>query len=87
MEVSGHLHLRPPYPQGKSPCYPLDRRLGWPQSRSGRGGEEKNFQPLPGLEPPITQPVVQRHTTVEMDLRQMGLEAMDLIHLVQDRYQ
>jgi len=22
-----------------------------------------------------------------MDLRQMGLEAMDLIHLVQDRYQ
>jgi hypothetical protein len=30
----------PLYPQGKSPCYPLDRRLGGPQSRSGRGGEE-----------------------------------------------
>jgi hypothetical protein len=29
----------------------LDRRLGGPQSHSGRGGEEKNFQPLPGLEP------------------------------------
>jgi hypothetical protein len=28
-------------------------RLGGPQSRSGRGGEEKNFQPLPGLEPRI----------------------------------
>jgi hypothetical protein len=27
---------RPLYPQGKSPWYPLDRRLG------GRGGEEKN---------------------------------------------
>jgi hypothetical protein len=27
----------PLYPQGKSPSYPLDRRLGGPQSRSGRG--------------------------------------------------
>jgi len=29
------------------------------QNRSGRGGEEKNSKPLPGLEPPI----IQRHTT------------------------
>jgi hypothetical protein len=36
---------------GKSLCYPLDRRLGGPQSRSGRGGEEKNSQPPPGIEP------------------------------------
>jgi hypothetical protein len=57
---------RPPpfYSQGKSPCYPLDRRLGGPQSRSGSGGIEKNSQPLPGLEPPIIQPVAQRYTTV-----------------------
>jgi hypothetical protein len=41
---------RPLYPQGKSPWYPLDRRLGGPQSRSGRGGEEKNSQPPPGIE-------------------------------------
>jgi hypothetical protein len=36
--------------------------LGGPQSRSGRGGEEKNFQPPPGIEPriPIIQPVAQR---------------------------
>jgi hypothetical protein len=54
---------RPIYLQGKSPCYPLDRRLGGPQSRYGRGGEEKNFQPLPRLEPPIIQPVAQRNTT------------------------
>jgi hypothetical protein len=27
---------RPLYPRGKSPRYPLDRRLGGPQSRSGR---------------------------------------------------
>jgi hypothetical protein len=32
---------RPLYPRGKSPRYPLDRRLGRPQSRSGRSGEEK----------------------------------------------
>jgi hypothetical protein len=39
------------YLQGKSPWYALDRRLGGPQSRSGRGGEEKNSQPAPGIEP------------------------------------
>jgi hypothetical protein len=45
------------YPQGKSRRYSLDRRLRGPQSRSGGGGEEKNNQPLPELEPPIIQPV------------------------------
>jgi hypothetical protein len=35
MTVSGQL-----YPQGKSPCYPLDRRLGGPQLQSGCGGEK-----------------------------------------------
>jgi hypothetical protein len=33
MEVSGQLH----------PRYPLDRRLGGLQSRSGHSGEDKNF--------------------------------------------
>jgi hypothetical protein len=56
--------LRSLYPEGKSPWYPLDRRLGVPpQSRSGHGGEQKNSQPLPGLKPPIIQPVAQRYTT------------------------
>jgi hypothetical protein len=40
----------------------MDGRLGGPQSRSERGGDEKNSQPLPGLEPPIIQPVAQRYT-------------------------
>jgi len=40
------------YPRGKSPRYPLDRRLGGSQKRSERGGEQKNSQPLTGLEPP-----------------------------------
>jgi hypothetical protein len=42
---------RPLYHKGKNPWYPLDRRLGGPQSRSGRGGEEKNSQPLAGIKP------------------------------------
>jgi hypothetical protein len=50
------------YPQGKSPWYTLYRRLGGTQSRSGLGGEEKNSQPLPGLDILIMQPVAQRHT-------------------------
>jgi len=29
----------------------LERRLGEPQSRYGRGSGEKNFQPSPGIEP------------------------------------
>jgi hypothetical protein len=53
----------PLYLQWKRPWYPLDRRLGGSQIRSGRGGEEKNSQPLPVLEPPIIQPVAQRYTT------------------------
>jgi hypothetical protein len=50
-------------PQGKSPWYPLDRRLGGPQSQSVCCGEEKNSQPTPGLEPQIIQPVAQRYST------------------------
>jgi hypothetical protein len=52
---------RPLYPQGKRPWYPLDRRQGGRQNRSGRGGEEKNSEPLLGFEPPI-QLVTQRYT-------------------------
>jgi hypothetical protein len=42
---------RPPYSQGKNPWYPLNKRLGGPQSHPGRGGEEKNSQPPPGIKP------------------------------------
>jgi hypothetical protein len=47
---------QPLYPQGKSPWYPLDRRLGGPQSRSGHGIEEKNSQPPLGLEARSSSP-------------------------------
>jgi len=48
---------RPFYPQRKSPWYPLDRRLGGAQNRSGRCGKEKDSQA------PIIQPIAQRYTT------------------------
>jgi hypothetical protein len=46
MEVSGQLHAPATLTPG-SLRYPLDRGLGGPQSRSGRGGEDKNSQPPP----------------------------------------
>jgi hypothetical protein len=54
MEVNGQLYAPATLPQGKSPWYLLDRWLTGPQSRSGRGGKEKNSQPSTGnrtLEP------------------------------------
>ena len=36
---------------GKSPTVPLNRRLAGPRSRSVGFGEEKNFLPLPRIEP------------------------------------
>jgi hypothetical protein len=38
------------YPQGKSPKYPLDMKLGEPQYRSGRCGEQKRILSLQGIE-------------------------------------
>jgi len=35
----------------------LVRRLDGTQNPSGCGGEERNCQPLPGLEPPVIKPV------------------------------
>jgi hypothetical protein len=51
MEVSGQLHAPAALPPRKKPRYSLDMRLDGPQSRSGRGGEEKNSQPPPEIEP------------------------------------
>jgi len=42
MEVSGQLHAPAALSPGNSPRYPLDRRMGGPQSRPGRGGQDKN---------------------------------------------
>jgi hypothetical protein len=51
LEVSGQLHAPAALLPGKSSRYPFYRRLGGPQSRSGRYGEVKLFN-LRGLELP-----------------------------------
>jgi hypothetical protein len=66
LEVSGQFHASAALPLGKSPRYPLDRRLGGPQSRSGRRGvvtilastgtrtpTPRSFRPYP-VAPPAT---------------------------------
>jgi hypothetical protein len=45
--VSGQRYA----PAALYPRYPLDRRLGGPQSWSGHRGQRKNPFPLPGIEP------------------------------------
>jgi hypothetical protein len=64
MEASVQFHASTALPQGKSPRYPLDRRLGGTQSSSGRGGEETIPNPRRESNPrtPIVQPVAQRYT-------------------------
>jgi hypothetical protein len=51
---------QPLYPKGKSPRYPLDRRLGGSQSRSGGCVEEKNLTPA-GNRNPAVQPIARRY--------------------------
>jgi hypothetical protein len=54
MEISGQLHAPAAFPREKSPRYPLDRRLGGPQSRCG-SCEEKTVV-LPEIEPGLPSP-------------------------------
>jgi hypothetical protein len=61
MEVNGQL-----YPRGKSLRHPLDRRLGGPQSQSGRCGEEKNLVPARNGTPTV-EPVAGRYTDCAND--------------------
>jgi hypothetical protein len=49
----------PLYPWGKSPQYPLNRRLGAPQSQFGCVGEVINLLRLPGFKPQIIQPIAK----------------------------
>jgi hypothetical protein len=63
MEVSGHFHDPAALPSRKEPLVQTGLENGCDQSWYGRGDEEKNFQPLPRLEPPIIQPVAQRYIT------------------------
>jgi hypothetical protein len=65
-EVSSRIHVPAALPPGKSPLYPLDRRLSGPQSRSGQYGEVKILAPTGTRTPthrsssqyPVTIPTV-----------------------------
>jgi hypothetical protein len=62
--VSGKLYAPAALPLGKEPGYPLDRRLGGPQSRSRRRGEEKILDTT-GIrtpDPSVVRPVASRYT-------------------------
>jgi hypothetical protein len=53
----------PLYPQGNSPGYTLDRRLGGTQSWSARHGEEKILDPTrTRTDPSVVQPVASHYT-------------------------
>ena len=60
--VDGQHHSPTALPQGKT-RYPLYRRLGGPQGRSGRG---RKFSPPPGFDPRTVQPVASRYTVWAM---------------------
>jgi hypothetical protein len=60
MEVSGQLHAPVALTPGKSLRYPLDRRLGGPQTRSGQSGEDEKFHhATAGNWTPVVQSVAQ----------------------------
>jgi hypothetical protein len=64
LEVSGELHAPAALPPGEEPRYPLDRRLGGPQSRPGRHEEEKILDPTwtRTPTPQSSNPVASRYT-------------------------
>jgi hypothetical protein len=53
----------PLFAWGKSPWYPLDRRLGGPQNRSGRGEEKRSLAPT-GTRTPTSQPSSSQLVTI-----------------------
>jgi hypothetical protein len=57
MEVSGQLHAPAALLPERRLRYPLNRRVGGPQSRSRRCGEEQNSLPLSGIHPRSSVPV------------------------------
>jgi hypothetical protein len=58
MGVGGQRHAPAALLAGK-PRYPLRRRLGGPQ---GRSGQVRKISPPPGFDPRAVQPVASRYT-------------------------
>jgi hypothetical protein len=62
----------PLYPRGKRLRYPLNRRLGEPQSRFGRCEQEKNLA-LPGIEPRPSLYRLNKPNTANIEARMENL--------------
>jgi hypothetical protein len=54
VEVSCQLHASSALTAWKGICDPSDRKLGGPEGRSGRSGEEEYFLPPIAIEPAFT---------------------------------
>jgi hypothetical protein len=87
------LTPQPLYPRGKSPRYPLDRRLGGPQSQSGKFEEEKILDPTGTRTPsPVVQPIASRYTDYAtpaptLTLSSILMSSTHLFHsLLSDRF-
>jgi len=59
MGMGGQRHASADLPQ-ENTRYPLHRKLGWPQSRSGR---VQKMSPLPEFDSWTVQPVASRYTS------------------------
>jgi hypothetical protein len=70
--MNGQLHAPAVLPRAKGPRYPLDRRLGGPQSRSGLFGEVKILDPTGTRTPTLS--VVQPVTSCYADWTTVALK-------------
>jgi hypothetical protein len=67
MEVCGQFHDPTAFPKRKIPRYQLNRRLGGPQSGSGRFGDEKK----PGIEPRFVDSPFRSLVTILTELHRL----------------
>jgi hypothetical protein len=72
MRVGGQRHVPAALPPGKETRYPLYRRLGRPQGRSGR---VRKISPLPGFDTRTVQPVASRYTDCAIPADLLTLES------------
>ena len=77
MGVGGQRHVPAVLPPGKI-RYPLYRRLGGPQGRSGRVWK---ISPLPGFDPQTVQPVQSRYTDCAIPATLVLLSNLILVYV------
>ena len=78
--MGGESHAPPRrFTPGKETRYPLFRRLGGPQGRSGR---ERKISPSPGFDPRTVQPVASRYTDCAVPALIAGFSGGHINHSV-----